>query len=300
MAVEVLITDRNKIRECLGKTETDVKNDIETIRNWLKYQKHLPESPTDVMLEFFLTNCKYSIEITKRNIDMYYTVRTLLPEFYENNNPHLEENKFIWDMSYYIPLPKLTENLHRIVVIKFNGTPAFDFCKWTGLITNIFEIRLHEDLILGVVCVVDCKDVRLDHLKDVTPVLIKKILFIKENVGKDLMKEVHVVNIAPHLLKFIELVKKFLKKKIADRIFVHQTIDKIYERIPKELLPRDYGGNEKSLNELWDMWKLKFDEYKWRYDELDKLKVNEELRPTPLENSDALGYYGNFKQLDVD
>lgn len=37
-----------------------------------------------------------------------------------------------------------------------------------------------------------------------------------------------------------------------------------------------------------------------RFDKLDQMKVKEDLRPNPLKNDDVLGYYGNFKKLDVD
>lgn len=33
---------------------------------------------------------KFSIEKTKRKIDMYYTVRTLLPDFFDETNPKTE------------------------------------------------------------------------------------------------------------------------------------------------------------------------------------------------------------------
>lgn len=44
----------------------------------------------------------------------------------------------------------------------------------------------------------------------------------------------------------------------------------------------------------------KFVQYGNRFDELDTLRVNEKLRPKKFENNDFLGFYGNFKQLNLD
>lgn len=48
------------------------------------------------------------------------------------------------------------------------------------------------------------------------------------------------------------------------------------------------------------MWKAKLIEYYPRFDQLATMRVKEELRPNPLNNDEILGYYGNFKKLDVD
>lgn len=48
------------------------------------------------------------------------------------------------------------------------------------------------------------------------------------------------------------------------------------------------------------MIRAKFYDYKDRFDKLEKMQVDESLRPKPLSNDDMLGYYGNFKQLNLD
>jgi hypothetical protein len=48
------------------------------------------------------------------------------------------------------------------------------------------------------------------------------------------------------------------------------------------------------------MAKEKLSEYQARFDELDGLRVEESLRPERLNNDEILGFYGNFKKLDVD
>lgn len=41
-------------------------------------------------------------------------------------------------------------------------------------------------------------------------------------------------------------------------------------------------------------------EFQERFNKLDVLKVNEALRPEKLNNDNVLGFYGNFKSLNVD
>jgi len=47
--------------------------------------------PDSQFLVTFLRGCKFSLERTKAKMDMYYTLRTALPEFYTNRDPMLPE-----------------------------------------------------------------------------------------------------------------------------------------------------------------------------------------------------------------
>jgi hypothetical protein len=49
-----------------------------------------------------------------------------------------------------------------------------------------------------------------------------------------------------------------------------------------------------------EMTRLKLTEYQERFDHLDTMRVDEGLRPEKLDNDEILGFYGNFKNLDVD
>lgn len=42
----------------------------------------------DGRLMTFLRGCKFSIEKTKRKLDMYFTMRAAIPEFFANRNPY--------------------------------------------------------------------------------------------------------------------------------------------------------------------------------------------------------------------
>ncbi|XP_057665017.1 uncharacterized protein LOC130899249 isoform X2 [Diorhabda carinulata] len=263
---ELLITNRAQIRKKWKEEGVDVENDIEIIRNWLKTQHHLPEMPSDKMIEFFLTNCKFSIEKTKQNIDMYYTIRPLIPEIYQNTNPCLSENQAVFNWSFVLPLPKLTSSLHRVTLIKFRSVDAelISFTKWVSIFMNgIYEIKMQEDLSMGEILICDLGTLTLAYLPKINPMVIKKAALILE-------------------------------------IYIHGKLEDLFDYVSKDILPCDYGGMEKSMDELNELWKNKLTEYKDRFLMLEKMKIDEDVRPAPLKNSDLLGYYGNFKKIDID
>lgn len=48
----------------------------------------------------------------------------------------------------------------------------------------------------------------------------------------------------------VSITKQALSAKLGNRIRVLKTLEAVHEHIPKEILPKDYGGNEKSLAEM--------------------------------------------------
>jgi hypothetical protein len=74
--------------------------DVQAIRDWLKKQPHIIGTPSDQLIITFLRGCKFSLEKTKQKLDMHYTMKTLVPEFFKNrdlNNPTLRE---IFEIGY--------------------------------------------------------------------------------------------------------------------------------------------------------------------------------------------------------
>ena len=52
---------------------------------------------------------------------------------------------------------------------------------------------------------------------------------------------------------FVTLLKQVLSAKIGGRINVVRTVEEVHERVPKELLPKDYGGDGQTLEEVHGM-----------------------------------------------
>lgn len=64
------------------------------------------------------------------------------------------------------------------------------------------------------------------------------------------VKGIHILTTSKAVNFFLLIFKQALNPKIAERIHVHATIDTVCEYIPKDSLPLDYGGKEKSIETL--------------------------------------------------
>lgn len=87
----------------LNENPTRIQEDIQYIKEWLLQQKYIKARTgknnfqifiniyiifvDDQWLLSFLRGCKFSLERTKEKLDMYYTMRGLVPEFFKNRDP---------------------------------------------------------------------------------------------------------------------------------------------------------------------------------------------------------------------
>jgi hypothetical protein len=82
---------------------------------------------------------------------------------------------------------------------------------------------------------------------------------------------------------------------------MHSNVETLYEYVPKELLPAEYGGAVGPIQDIIDHWTRKLIEYRQFFADEDKLGTNEQLRPGKPKNASTLfGIDGTFRKLNVD
>lgn len=64
----------------------------------------------------------------------------------------------------------------------------------------------------------------------------------------------HVVNTSTIFDGVVGLVKPILSKRVSELLQFHRNGNGLLNYIDKEVLPVDYGGTEKSINELYSNW----------------------------------------------
>ncbi|XP_050302049.1 uncharacterized protein LOC126740164 [Anthonomus grandis grandis] len=307
MTFELIQNDEEKYKKQMqkefNKSLKDMDEYIDILRKWAETQPHFPEKPSYKVLRFVLLYNKFSIEKAKQKLDMYYTVRNLMPEIFTVTPfaPEMAMQNKVW---WLIPLPKIMDDHSRILYHRLN--PEYTNPKYFVheriiiQFTHLLEILIQEDLSSNFHYIFDCTGLIGGHSTNLRPMVIKKASTVLEKVFSNRMASFYMVNF-PSWMETIAntLIKPLLNPKIRDRLQIHTGNEALFEKFGKDRLPKDIGGNEKPMVELQELFLQKYEKHKDRFMELSKMTVDESLRPEKLKNDDVLGYYGNFKKLNL-
>jgi hypothetical protein len=78
---------QKKAKEELFEEPERIEKDIEAFREWITKSKHLKGRTDDQFLVAFLRGCKFSLEKAKQKYDLFYTLKTHIPELSRNRDP---------------------------------------------------------------------------------------------------------------------------------------------------------------------------------------------------------------------
>lgn len=153
------------------------------------------------------------------------------------------------------------------------------------------------------------KGIKAAQMAQFTPKLIEKLIFITQDALPVRQRAFHFLNLPPGLGTMLNMFKNLMNTRNKSRtkdsslqIEVHGTnLEKLYKFIPRSILPKEYGGNGASIDELMAVWEQKFKEYENYFVEDEKYGTDERKRPGgPRQKSRDDLMIGTFRQLSVD
>lgn len=163
----------------LNEVPSRVAEDLEHLKQWLTKQNHINGRTDDQFLIAFLRGCKFSLERVKEKLDMYYTIRTAIPEFYSNRDSSDKKLQSCMKLGVTLPLPLLeTPEASRIFLIRLGSyepskTSVADFMKVCYMITDLLLWTDDTTSVAGHTILVDLRGITFSHLSHFSPSLMK-------------------------------------------------------------------------------------------------------------------------------
>lgn len=288
-------------------TNTKLEENIRIIKQWIENQPHLPHNYDERILPTVIRGCKHQLERVKSKLDCYYTSKTLMPELFQQRDVTLPELQIIKQQFEITVLPRLTPSGCRItyqcLTKDFNKVDLKNVIK---IMLMIGDIRLIEEgPISGDIFIYDLGSVTSSGIAKIINPYMKKGLSFTQNALPQRLKEIHLVNCPSYAETAINFVKMFMKPKIRNRFQVHSSMESLFQKIPIEYFPSDFGGNEKSLISLQDDWWKKLENYCSYFEKQESVHSDESKRTQQNNHgadicSDVYGTVGSFHKLNID
>ncbi|KAI5638790.1 CRAL/TRIO domain-containing protein [Phthorimaea operculella] len=271
---------------------------VDILNKWIQTQPHFMKKDfSPEYLERIIIACKGSIQRSKERLDKLFTLRTTLPKFFQDFDPESDFQN-IKEVIYYLAMPKLTKDHDRIFFAKTCGKKFSANLFWKSC-----EYLWAHDYAQSYHIVLDYLDASIsDMVTAVDLVDLRQGLYTLIDGYGLRIKGVHLLVNSKLVDVLVSIAKQVVSEKIGKRIYTYKSYEELYEVLPREVFPKELGGEEKSLSDLRDNWRKqilsrKFREY-WIM--MTSAKTDESLRPADKFNDQYLGMPGTFRTLSVD
>ncbi|CAH2093971.1 unnamed protein product [Euphydryas editha] len=287
-----------------------INENLDILEEWCRSQEHLVEALPYLdrdMLERFHIQGRGSIEQTKIRIEKALTIRGMLQEFLLHDEPKkvLDKLHSYLDNILLVSLPKVNpKDGTRVFLAKLMNENFEDINLIEGAKFSCFviDVRMNNDYIFSDRVIFDLQHIKSSFITKFNPVIVKKVAVFFTEAYKFKVKGFHIINAPPYFNKLLQFFKAFVKEKLINRVYIHNSFEELYQEIPKEILPKEYGGEEMSCTNLAEEWRkyFKTEEVKRIIEHSNKLVSNESRRSVYKFNEEYFGIPGSFKQINVD
>ncbi|XP_037952690.1 retinol-binding protein pinta-like [Teleopsis dalmanni] len=301
MLQEIAIKELNEVPHRLHE-------DILTLRKWIYSQPHLRARTNDQFLLSFLRGSKFSLEKAKQKIDRYYSLKAAIPEIF--NEHRNVDDKIVMDIiraGIILQIPLAADDTRPCITIIRAGsydTKIFKFADIIRVGTMFGEILMIEDdnaSVSGYIEIMDMNNVTAAHFFQLKPDLLRKFSVFADEAMPTRQRGTHFINVPPPFEKGFSTLKNFFPAKMLSRISVSSDSEAIFNFVPRNYLPIEYGGENGTMQDIINNMEEKIMKYREYFLDDSKYGTDEKLREgTPINYESYFGIEGSFRKLDID
>lgn len=288
----------------IGLNEDTLKEAVKALKEWLKQQPHLPSEFEDDRMERWIVDTHNSLERTKSCLEMYFSLKNIIPEFLTHRDPAAPWFRKATDLYYVVPLPGLTPEYSRVIVCGATECDPskfcfLDFCKLAFL---FHDLRKRDDFSLSLVYVLDMTNYSAGYLTKISVPTLRKVISSHKKCFVLPIHAVHLINAKQDANIILGLIKSVVAPKVMKRVYIHSNgLETLYQHVPRQNLPNEYGGEAGKLDELYASWKKHMESSRDWLLEQDRFRSDETKRPgKAISAEDIFGVEGSFRQLSID
>lgn len=162
-----------------------------------------------------------------------------------------------------------TPDNYRVTVIRLtdDDPEKIDFNSVIKAFYMAADIRLvttEEVWADGEIPVFDMTNVSLRHLTRVVFSTMRLFMKYSQEAHPVYVHQIHIVNCSSLINRVMSIIRPFLKTEVAERIQTHlPNSDTLYKFIPKDILPKEYGGSGGAIDDLREFWMEYVESQRW-------------------------------------
>ncbi|XP_037945011.1 alpha-tocopherol transfer protein-like [Teleopsis dalmanni] len=292
-------------KEELNETPERVEQDLFILRVWIRQQIHLRARTSDEFLIAFLRRCNFSLEETKKRIELFFHFYNLMPEIFYNRlvtERLLNMNKT--GIYFYPEYPKC-DNQSALLIIRigqfsWKWHTQRELVRFVTMAMEIIALENDNASVAGVTEIIDLDGVEKEFFYSFHRVMVKKWFYWIRDCLPLRIKDIFVINPSKELLRMF-LFQQFLQRASNYPIIVLKTTEELYKYVPKKCLPEEYGGYNGHIAECVGYMEDSLRSYKSYFEEDTLYGVNESLRrgEVPLYEAE-FGLAGTFRKFKID
>ncbi|CAD1474601.1 unnamed protein product, partial [Heterotrigona itama] len=241
-------------------------------------------------------------------LERYFSVRTAIPEFFAVRDPLAREIQECCDTIHYFVLPSLTDEGHRVTILRLRNTriEKFSIQAISRRILMVLDTRLLEEQCLS--------NIMRGAFHKVQPDAEYCPQVDAGSAGQH-ANEIAQSPFPPRACLYREYPQYILPsaKGSADsegsssrfKFCIHTGGgEELHTYMGKDILPNEWGGKAGTLDELNDAWKEKIERNRDWFLREEKLSRTNENARLPEAKTKLLaeldGLQGSFRQLNID